>query len=1831
MSKKMLATFFIITTIVISSIFLAFINASITPKDEYVQDSHTMSPEERFVKIRPEIDSNDNIQKQGTTSLNTGTYVLPRFRKTLSIRNPDEWLGEYRLKIKVTNNYGSVLYSWPVKIRVIFYPAAYKYSIRIIRIDNGAEMHYQLDNIVFVQENPDYIRAVDIWFYDDLYAWQDYYIYWSESFTNPPVWAGDRIITYDVSGSIIKVSTPNYEISVQYGKIIDIIYKAISPNIDIKESGAFNLAGVPATFDVPDITAYDSYAKIGNYNLQSYDQSIEPSNDVESIFYGIVFVRYTANLQYTSGQSVKCEYLFFKDYTINMVEISGSLSGTMLASPLILDQDKNIYSAVNLAGTSYNLASDQFTQLAYWDWSKWKVLGSGAWSVLSFPVAKFAYDSDGDNPTNFVPTINLESGWLHLARDDSDDPWWDPKPYAHTGAVVIFPVKLDGDMVDFEVYLKFRADSGRDSWGSEWEDPDGDGDGGVLMFYHSLSDDIISQLDSAWGGSTKKSATIGTGSQLGWITGTGYGLEFDYVKNDFDPKDKDNYASIIASPSQHLVTLQEVNPDKDWYVRLKVINGDVFTSFNNSDYGDYSNLKDYTIEGERGGYIALGGAVGDVDMDFQIDEFKICLRMLPTTYDYYHYVGLASINDPYIIASNSSYAIGLYHLSGNETANLFFYNEGDFIGYNGSYPYKDYEDYLLMGYKIDGLSNAHTLEFKTLLMIDSIANNIIVAGEVWKNNNYVTYELDSKVEKETGAGEALVLYEDLAPTRYETDDWSDLSTNWLCDNSSNQIVIEDGWLRVLDSYDQWFRIWYANELKHNYLEIEVRYNISHPTGNADNIADGFVIAFYKDISYAPGGGGSGSLCFGGIGYGVKIDVWQNSLDPAPAMIAIINGSVDNVIAYKGYSKSDLYGDHVIRVRVIERYIEVYLDNSLILSVLVEEGFSRDYGYVGLTGATGEAYMILKFDYFKVSYQDLPGIENACIKVGSVRGVTDSSGSFFFDINRGLHQVNVNVSSGLKFKDNYSIYNWTAVGEIELTTADYTLYANFTKIIVDVKKVTFKVIGNDNDKTPLGETYLYVKIDSLESWLYGCTASEGKLEVLLEPNTYTFVIDFPYVDTGYSYENISNIEYFNATIIFYNSSSYTFAVETLIASLNVTNDSLIEFLDLNVTEKYVFIYPEIASYQTSVYWGNSFSFGIYAYRSDDPTKHVPAIMEWSIADSLTRSVIFNETVNVTGSFENISIDSGKLIAGRKYILSVKVINTTNSLEGAKFEITNKIDSREFLVLERPAYIVNARIKESAVYWGLGEYFTLIAQFKDYLSGDYISSASVWVEIFKGDKLLDSYNMTQSYINGELSYVVKIKPYGPFVNGGEWTVGSYMLRIVAVKGNYTRDAYPLVVDVRERPTILLNIQSFISITWREYYVIQVKYWDLRANTIVPDGKVTFKILKVIGPNQYETIRGTVPIMASYNATAQAYDIFIRLKEDLGDIGSYVILVNATRANYQSLSHTITLVVKEIATEIRFTTSSIEDTWAENITFSFRLVAIADNGTWGLDLPIESEQTIVEFKDINGTILPATGITLKNSGEGYYDVKVESGKLIPGTYVLSLYFKKKYYQTAHVDFMITIKKVEGLMRLRVEGQEEGPVKILKNPLTSVASAKVEILLREITGIPITGAELLVSVYKGVFQIINTTAKEDPYVPGLYKVDLDFTNYDPGVYTIRIELLKFTRNGYEAPAEGHNVTEYITLKGRTEMAVSVEFVGGGVRIAGRVVPILLVAPIFAVVLMVASYALYRYISWTSLPPEVRELIKLIKDIENDKFEYSAPEREDILREIVTFELGGG
>lgn len=602
-----------------------------------------------------------------------------------------------------------------------------------------------------------------------------------------------------------------------------------------------------------------------------------------------------------------------------------------------------------------------------------------------------------------------------------------------------------------------------------------------------------------------------------------------------------------------------------------------------------------------------------------------------------------------------------------------------------------------------------------------------------------------------------------------------------------------------------------------------------------------------------------------------------------------------------------------------------------------------------------------------------------------------------------------------------------------------------------------------------------------------------------------------------------------------------------------------------------------------YWGQTIS--VYAQFIDTGTEQpVEANLTLWVINPITGEILISGVmVNVTETLYSYTILlSGQLKAGQSYTIQVS---------GYSSDYIKPQPANATLTIS-PIGMVITQPTSLEGYWDRSVTIWINVTHTEDFYYTPVSGLTITATIMKNGYTyrtleIPEYSGAEGYYRYELHLT------------GNLSVGLYTIYLDIRKLGYANTTIQIPLSILTVPTTIISSTTTIEVAY--YKNIEVDLWYNRTDTL------------------YEGIAGAQATFELYNGTG--YLVLFGSATDLGygkyrvsfnssqvTLGTYLLKIKLSKENYQAKELSISVTINPIQTYIITTPESASITWGDNFTYTITIIDLENN--IGL-----------EHVDINMTVrlgtnetAPGTAITLEELGNGEYAIYVKSGELSIGNYTINLEFSKEFYTLESRELYLTINPVN------VEVNIDTRTTIEKNPITSSAVSTVTITLREYdTKAPLTDSSVTVEVWLGNTLKYQVQATESTSDPGTYIAKIDWTNLEPGAYRIIVKVNKITRNGYETTS-----TVAINVVSSTEVGVNVDFFGGSTVIGGKKLPNLLIYPPLVASIFIVGFVVYKYYSWYKLPIEVREIIKVIKQLEKGILEYEVLSRDEAFKEII-------
>ena len=604
----------------------------------------------------------------------------------------------------------------------------------------------------------------------------------------------------------------------------------------------------------------------------------------------------------------------------------------------------------------------------------------------------------------------------------------------------------------------------------------------------------------------------------------------------------------------------------------------------------------------------------------------------------------------------------------------------------------------------------------------------------------------------------------------------------------------------------------------------------------------------------------------------------------------------------------------------------------------------------------------------------------------------------------------------------------------------------------------------------------------------------------------------------------------------------------------------------------------------VYYGETFSLKVYFYDLDNASSPIiNAISNYTISDF--------ETGDIVKQGDLASMNNGTYYLGFD-TSSLRVKNYYITITVYKEHYSSASVSINLIIEPIPTTAYASKLSDS-IEWGLYSVFYIM--YNDSRTNTGVNADKAVFEITNGS----------SWSSGEIPLVlIDNGVYKLNISTIDYHLspGTYKITITLEKLYHENKTIVLTLTITEIETYAYAQPANVTLYWGEETEIKVFYNMTREKTFI-NTTATYAVKDLDNGTTIE-IEGLIQTKDGY--------YLVQLDSSLlTDEHRYVITITFTKTYYVSATVTIYVKVLPIPVSTSVTPPITDLTWGDDFNFTLVLINTL-NQTYLTDVSI-TLLVLVEGEIVNvGNAI--TYMTANNT----FIITVKSGLLNTSAYTIRLIITKVHYDIPNIEMVARIHPVEITVTMRTEKT------VYKNPVTSTATTTVEItLIQAGTGTPVTGATLTILVMRGETEILRVTAVESEYYPGVYVAKIDWTNIEPGDYTLRVVINSIQRGGYET-----SEANIISATGTVELGTSVDYLGGSTVIAGKPYPNLLVYPVIIATFIAVGFVSYKYYAWIKLPVEVRELINLIKAIQKNIFEYESPPREEVFKDVLRKQL---
>ena len=631
------------------------------------------------------------------------------------------------------------------------------------------------------------------------------------------------------------------------------------------------------------------------------------------------------------------------------------------------------------------------------------------------------------------------------------------------------------------------------------------------------------------------------------------------------------------------------------------------------------------------------------------------------------------------------------------------------------------------------------------------------------------------------------------------------------------------------------------------------------------------------------------------------------------------------------------------------------------------------------------------------------------------------------------------------------------------------------------------------------------------------------------------------------------------------------------------------------------------------------------RTVDVTLTVKAIPTIAIASKYSETLEWGQNVSITIQY-NVSLElltTGigdadeyyfNVTMGGNVVFSGNLINIGNGLYGVSFNTSLLPDGEGNYIIEvhlGKAYhqsqvvtiqlIVNSinidaypQPANMTLTWGEeGSSQITYVRHRDGAAIKADSYSLTLIDLTQG-KPVDATSLTLSYDLVNQYYVLTIDASG--LNSSTL----YKVVITFTKGHHETVDIEIYITVEPIPTVAIPSSTTVTTFYGEIVNLNVTY-QMSNGTLIPGATVTYAIIsgsQVIHSGS-ATMIDTGLYNINFNVTA------VGLSE-----GAYRLTITITKGNYTTQVLTIDLRIQPRTLTLTLFPDAVDAVWGDTVNVTLYVNDyITQSGIEGAVISILGDEEVRK------------AMTIEDMGQGLYVIVIDTTKINKTQdFVMSVNVSKENYNPNLASFKLKLSKVT--LELTIKGASN----VQLNPvLGGSTSYKVGVFDKSRNGIPVTEAEIQMSILRGNETMYTVDMVPIEGEPGYYAASINWNNipgFQPGeTYSIKIEFKSITINNVNVPS---NMIQ-TTIATGSVTSTSVDYLGGHAELPGvGRVPVLIFYPVLAIVLIFSSVVGYRVIMYMRLPEEVKEIDRIIKKLEKGIYEYEAVSREDEIIELV-------
>ena len=530
-------------------------------------------------------------------------------------------------------------------------------------------------------------------------------------------------------------------------------------------------------------------------------------------------------------------------------------------------------------------------------------------------------------------------------------------------------------------------------------------------------------------------------------------------------------------------------------------------------------------------------------------------------------------------------------------------------------------------------------------------------------------------------------------------------------------------------------------------------------------------------------------------------------------------------------------------------------------------------------------------------------------------------------------------------------------------------------------------------------------------------------------------------------------------------------------------------------------------------------------------------------------------------------------------------------------TGYVPTRDVSILVRPTSFQLVRVDPAPIefslgynkmYWG--NYIVMYAfKYSDDVSLSTIRNVSAIANIYKitpnGSVLLSSL---------EAIYNTSTDEYRFYINISDLSIGTYSLVIEFSKTNYESQRSEITLAIVERPTTIKRLVSdYVIGYYGKLTTVRFYLEDSLTEEPVP---LSSSDISVRVRDISSGVAVDVSVVLYNNGTCVIY------YPTTLPPSKYNTTIHIRKPNYEAGFDKFIVEIKERPTYVDASSKFMEVIWGDYAEFHF----------WYIDTLagqlIDDATTSAQIFDSRGREIFRTAlIAVYLHGSRMYILKFNTNILRSGeTYDILVTFSKTNYEALELTVKLHVDPI------KVEAEYDDSIRVLKNPITNEAKARITIRLYDAS----PGHEKKeYKAEKATYVLLSHTGERISegklgYSNGSYYLEMDLSGVPVGTYLLEVSFDMCN-------ATLANETNRLIIK------ISLDYWGGTIEIMGRRYPTVLVVP--SLVLMFLSTGVATYYVWVRIhiPWEVKYINWLLKQLRKGVTEFETIDRDTEIGEI--------